>query len=79
MSVNSSKLPPRKKRACPLTRDKLTESDTAPHHAQVMESAHLTLPKSWIRFGNQSRMEFLRDVKAAHPAMWRVVSEEDGQ
>jgi len=68
---------PEKKNA-PSRQGKST-SDIGTFHTapQAPDGPHLTLTKNWLRCGEQSRMDFLRDVRAAHPAMWRVVSEEE--
>jgi hypothetical protein len=70
--------PPKNENAAPANRDggfgKQPDNATPPATAQ--ESAALALTKNWLRADSVARRNFLRDVRAGMPYLWRAVEAE---
>ena len=56
--------PGQQKARPPATKDEHTDSNP-----------QIELCKAWLRASPQARLELLRDVKAAHPALWQLATE----
>jgi hypothetical protein len=78
MSTSPYPPPPENKSAGPLARVQRRNHAITSTDAQeaATDRAHLLVTKQWLRLDDQARREMLRDIKFAHPELWRQIAEE---